>query len=97
MALYKHIVLSSGVEVVYHRVVSLNQITNVETVIEIAGYTSREKRQEEQHGFETGYQEPIDVFIDTRYISAPYSSVTTVDEAYEYLKTLPQYTGAEDI
>lgn len=97
MALYKHVVLASGIEVVYHRVVTLTQVTNQGASIEVASYTSREKRQEEQHGLETGYQEPIDVFIETAYIYAPYGTVSTVDEAYEYLKTIPQYEGAEDI
>ena len=45
MGLKKEITLDNGVSVNYHRIVSINNITNVSTIIEVASYTSEEKRQ----------------------------------------------------
>ena len=47
MALKKEIELDNGVIVNYHRIVSLNKITNVGNIIEIASYVSKKKRDEE--------------------------------------------------
>ena len=46
MALNKSITLENGVTVNYHRVVSVNSITNKASIIEIASYISKEKREE---------------------------------------------------
>ena len=48
MALNKKIELKNGVIVNYHRIVSINKITNNANIIEIASYTSKEKRDEEK-------------------------------------------------
>ena len=48
MALNKKIQLENGVEVNYHRIVSVNEIINDQTIIEVASYTSEEKRGEER-------------------------------------------------
>lgn len=48
MAIEKPIELGNGVTVHYHRVVSVNSITNVQSVIEVASYTSEAKREEEK-------------------------------------------------
>ena len=44
MALIKEIELNNGVKVNYHRIVSVNNITNHVSIIEVASYTSKEKR-----------------------------------------------------
>lgn len=48
MALKKEIILDNGITLNYHRIVSLNKITNISNVIEIASYTSREQREKEE-------------------------------------------------
>ena len=48
MAIIKNITLDSGVIVNYHRVVSVNNITNVTSIVEVASYTSKAKREEEK-------------------------------------------------
>ena len=48
MGLKKHITLPNGIQLNYHRVVSVNVITNQQNLIEVAGYTSQAKRREEQ-------------------------------------------------
>lgn len=95
MALIKEIELESGVPVRYHRVVSVNTITNVQDVVEVASYVSAAKREQEQAALAAG--EPMDVFIRTRYVSAPYGSCPTAARAYEWLKAnVADFAGAED-
>lgn len=96
MALIKEIELDSGVPVRYHRVVSVNTITNVQTVVEVASYTSQAKREEELAALSAG--EPMSVFISTRYVGAPYGACPTVTRAYEWLKeNVEDFAGAEDV
>ena len=94
MALIKSITLENGVIVNYHRVVSVNNITNHASIIEVASYTSEEKRQEEKTALENN--EPMNVFISTEYLNVPYNENFNVVSAYEHLKTLDKFSGAED-
>lgn len=94
MALSKEIVLENGITVNYHRVVSVNNITNHASIIEVASYTSPEKREEEQTALTNN--QPMNVFISTQYLSKEYTQTLDVDAAYAYLKTLDKFAGAED-
>ena len=95
MALSKIVQLGNGVEVVYHRVVRVDCITNVARVIEVASYTSAAKRAEEKA--KTAAGEPMDVYMETRFYEAPPSDAgMSCAEAYAYLKTLPEFDGATD-
>lgn len=94
MGLYKEIEQGNGVITKYHRIVSMNIITNVQNVIEVASYTSQAKREEEATALELG--EACDVFISTNFMAAPYEQSMTVDSAYEWLKEQPMFESAED-
>lgn len=94
MAIKKEIVLESGITVNYHRVVSVNNITNHASIIEIASYTNEEKRKEEQEALAN--KEAMNVFINTEYMNIDYVQDLNVNTAYEYLKTLDKFTGATD-
>lgn len=94
MALKKQIELNNGVIVNYHRIVSINKITNVSNVIEVASYTNEQKREEEKEGIENGTE--MNVFINTQYINAEYDETSTIENTYERLKTLEQFKDAED-
>lgn len=94
MALIKAIELPSGVTVNYHRVVSVNNITNHASIIEVASYTSKAKREEEKTALEHG--ESMDIFIDTKNIPLEYDQYLNVVSAYDYLKTTERYSGALD-
>lgn len=100
MALFKEIELENGVVVNYHRIVSLNKITNVCNMIEIASYTSNNKRDEEQtlvqEGRKLGQAISMNIFIDTTYISKDYDENETIEDAYEYLKTTDKFKDAEN-
>lgn len=95
MGLRKGITLDNGVIVNYHRIVSINNITNVSTIIEVASYTSKDKREEEKTAIENS--EAMNVFIDTDYINKEYEEDFTIEQAYDYLKTLDKFKDSEDI
>lgn len=94
MALGKEIVLDNGITVNYHRIVSVNNITNHASIIEIASYTNEEKRLEEKE--KLANNESMNVFINTEYLETEYSQNLNVNLAYEYLKTLDKFVGAKD-
>lgn len=98
MALKKEIQLENGIILNYHRIVSLNKITNQSNIIEIASYTSKEKRQEEIEYYQnTNEDKSMNVFIDSTYIDTEYDEEMTIEGAYEYLKTTDKFKNAEDI
>ena len=101
MALEKKIELENGVEVNYHRIVSINKITNLQTIVEVASYISEEKRNEEIELLEqsklNGEAIPMNVFIDTNYIEKEYNEDDTIEDCYDYLKTLDKFKNAKDI
>ncbi len=98
MALQKQIELDNGVIVNYHRIVSINKITNNATIIEVASYTSKEKRQEEIDYYASADEDKtMNVFIHTTYINAEYDENKTIQDLYEFLKTTDKFINAEDI
>lgn len=94
MAVSKQIEADNGVALNYHRIVSVNTITNVQNVIEVASYTSESKRKEEADALANG--EGMNVYIESRFINAEYDQSMTVEGAYEWLKTLPEFADAVD-
>ena len=94
MALSKEITLENGIIVNYHRVVSVNNITNQSSIIEVASYTCKEKRVEEKEKLNNN--EPMNIYIKSKYYLKNYTKDLNVDSAYEYIKTLDQFLGAID-
>ena len=94
MAILKAIELESGVTVNYHRVVSVNNITNHASIIEVASYTNKTKRDEEKEALENN--DEMNIFIDSDYIEVPYDAEMNVISAYEYLKATDKFAGCED-
>ena len=94
MALKKSIELDNGIITNYHRIVSVNNITNITTIIEVASYISEEKREEEKQAIENAT--PMNILIDTDYISKDYIPDFNIEQAYEYLKTLEKFKDAKD-
>lgn len=98
MALQKQIELDNGVIVNYHRIVSINKITNNSIIIEVASYTSKEKRQEEiDYYTSTETEKSMNVFIDTTYINADYDENKTIQDLYQYIKTTDKFKEAIDV
>ena len=95
MALLKEIELDNGIIVNYHRIVSINKITNHGTILEVASYTSKAKRDQEIQQLATG--EEINIYIETEYMSADYDESAAITDWYDYLKTTEKYNGATDV
>lgn len=107
MALQKTIELDNGVSLNYHRVTSLNKITNISNTIEINSYTNEKQREKEKkyqelqkkqaNGEELTEDEKnqleqgINVYIHTEYINLPYDENMNIKNSYEYLKTLEEF------
>lgn len=112
MALKKEIELENGIILNYHRITSLNKITNITNIIEINSYANKTQRQKEKDYQDVQkknasneeltieeqelLEKGINVFIETDYINVPYDENMTIEEAYEYLKTTDKYKDAED-
>lgn len=100
MALKKDIELENGITLNYHRIVSINKITNNAIIIEVASYVNEKKRQEEiekqKESQEKREAVPMNIFIDTTYINKEYSEKETIKDLYEYLKTTEKFKDAED-
>lgn len=94
MALLKEIELENGIILNYHRIVTITKVTNHSTILEIAGYTSKEKRNQEIQQLVSG--EDVTPYIDTTFMSVPYDEKSTIKDWYTYLKTIDKYSGAED-
>ena len=97
MALGKNITLDNGITLNYHRIVSVNTITNEQSIIEVASYINEEQRNKEKEWYETKSQEDMNVLINTKYYSTEYDKNLNVDNAYEYLKTLEEFEDAENV
>ena len=95
MALYKEIELDNGVTISYHRIVTITKITNYRIVLEMAGYISKEKRQQEIE--QLNNHEEVAVYIDTSLVGVDYDEQLTIKDLYNYLKTTEKYFDAEDI
>ena len=111
MALLKIINTENGLPLSYHRVVSVNNITNISTIIEVASYFNEQQREIEhnyqlvqmksQNEEELTSEEQellnngINIYIDTNYYSLPYDENMNVEHAYDYLKTLDEYKNAQ--
>ena len=113
MALQKEVELDNGVIVNYHRITSLNKITNISNTIEVSSYTNENQREkkkkyqelqkkqanegeltkEEQSQLNQG----INIFIHTEYINLPYDEAMTIENAYDFLKSLDKYAEAIDV
>lgn len=100
MALAKDVELENGIVTKYHRIVSLDFITNEQTIIEVASYINASKREEEQNALiqakETGEYPETNIFIHTTYINKAYDENDNIKSCYNYLKTLDEFKNAKD-
>jgi cell fate (sporulation/competence/biofilm development) regulator YmcA (YheA/YmcA/DUF963 family) len=91
MALYKEIRQNDGVATKYHRVLFLQLTTNRQNSIAVVSYVDDVAREYEKEAvINQPYQK------STTY-ETTYDPAMTIETAYEYLKTLPQFEGAEDV
>ena len=89
MALLKEIVQDNGVITKYHRILYTQSMINSHDSIAVVSYIDQKGREREN-----SENEPYKVAIT---FEKSYQENMTIEEAYEFLKTLPEFEGAEDI
>lgn len=92
MALYKPIIQNDGVTTNYHRILFVDSIINSHVSIGVISYVNEEFRNKYQNAEHDSkpYTQVITYEID-------YVKNMTAEDAYEYLKSLPEFKDAEDI
>lgn len=91
MALYKEIKQPDGVTTKYHRILFVQITTNRQNSIAVLSYVDDESRSSELTDTDISpYQKSITYETD-------YDPDMTITDAYEFLKTLPEFEGATDI
>ena len=99
MGFTKAIEKPSGVVFNYHRIDGIFIHTNNMNGISVANYLSAAKRQEEvdcMARLRAGDNSAeCSVLIENMHVTCPYDPTMTVESAYEYLLTLPEFEGAE--
>lgn len=95
MALEKELILPNGIGMGYHRVAAMHVYVNVQNDIEVQSYISKEKREEEQAAIPEGLAH--DVYVTSKIYTIPYDPDMSVMKAYDYLKGLEEFSGADDV
>ena len=90
MAILKELKLENGITVNYHRIASINRITNIQKVTEVASYISQEERQREKDGAEN-------VFIHTEFINSDYDDAGLIKEEYERIQKIEPFKNGKEI
>ena len=91
MALKKDIRQIDGVTTSYHRILFLQQMINHHNSIAVASYVDAAARDAEKMNILT---QP---YKASKTYETAYDESMTIKSAYEYLKTLPEFEGAEDV
>lgn len=113
MALQKEIELDNAIILNYHRITSLNKITNISNNIEVNSYISESQREKEKSYQEVQrksaneeelteeekelLEKGINVLVQADFINIPYDENMSIESAYEYLKTTEKYKDAIDV
>lgn len=90
MALRKQIRQMDGVPTNYHRIAYIQITTNSHNSIVVFSYVDEESRRSPRTPEFSPYCQAVTYDTD-------YSPNMSVELAYEYLKTLPEFEGATDI
>ena len=91
MALYKEIKQDDGVTTNYHRILYVMQTVNRQTSIAVLSYVDGDSRENEKGDIMAQpYHKAVTYETD-------YNPEMTVEAAYSFLKTLPQFNGASDV
>lgn len=85
MALQKSIRQEDGITTTYHRILSLNSYINSHIAIAVLSYVDSDSRQLEN------------AYIHAITYNTGYKENMTIEQAYDYLKTLPEFEGAKDV
>ena len=102
MAIKKQVTAPNGVVTEYHRIAMVKIDTNQQNTILIHSYLSEAGRQIEKD-YAAGLYNDVEEgmmhfpYVDAQYLNCAYDGEMTIVRAYEWLKSQPQFEGAEDI
>lgn len=102
MAIKKQIAADNGIITEYHRIALLSIDTNNQNTILLQSYLSENGRQVEKD-YASGSYNDLEIgamkfpYVSSRYINTGYDPEMSIVNAYNYLKTLPEFEGAEDV
>lgn len=91
MALFKEIKQPDGVITDYHRILFLQTTVNLQNSIAVLSYVSSEVRDGEK---KNNSNRP---YMRSKTYETDYDPDMTIEEAYEFLKTLPDFKDAGDV
>ena len=91
MALSKYILQSDGVTTNYHRILYVTITTNRQNSIAVASYISGDARAVEKN------DASLSLYKQGITYETSYDPSMTIEKAYDYLKTLPEFEGATDV
>ena len=91
MALKKKVIQDDGVTTEYHRILYVQSTVNSHCSVAVISLVSEEIRDKQLAG---EIQQPYQKIVT--YETTEHDDLT-IKKAYEYLKTLPEFEGAEDI
>ena len=97
MGIKKSVIAPNGVQLRYHRISSVNHVTNQQTIIEVISYPSLAKRREEQERENALPEERADIYMQVVGHCIDYDPSMGISDAYEWLKSQPEFDGAEDV
>lgn len=90
MALYKEIIQNDGVTTNYHRILSVEHHINSHIEITVVSYVNSASRDIDSTRPSRPYRQCVTY-------TTGYKENMTITEAYNYIKTLPEFEGAEDV
>ena len=102
MAIKKQVTADNGIVTEYHRIAMITVDVNNQNTILVHSYLSADGRKIEKD-YAAGLYSDLEAglmkfpYVDANYIHLGYDENMTVKAAYNYLKTLPQFEGAEDV
>lgn len=102
MAIKIKVTADNGIVTEYHRIALVRIDINNQNTILVHSYLGEAGRQVEKD-YAAGLYDDLEEgfmrfpYVSPRYIHLPYDGDMTITAAYNYIKTLPEYLGAEDV
>nr|DAE01013.1 MAG TPA: hypothetical protein [Myoviridae sp. ctXVO17] len=96
MALKKKITEKNGIVTDYHRIAMLSVEVNQQCTILVHSYLTEDARIGEKQYRDGVVSELPPHYVKGEYYNTDYDEDMNVKKAYEYIKSLPQFEGAED-
>ena len=97
MAIKKKVTMPNGIELEYHRIALVINDVNSQITILRHSYLNENARNYEKAYAAGEIKDPVFPYVDADYINFEYETGVTEARAYELLKSLPEFEGAEDV